>query len=511
MMINLTIASEMTQASWSVNAFGYPIATHGGKLVYAHRFAFRLYEGREITAGMDIDHLFQDKLDCRHSSLGEKTRSQNLKNVPARLDKTGTKFKGIFLTGYSDDFRIAIYYRGGTVNLGTYEDEILAACFYNVAFRMVEPSLPVPNDVDCADKTLFPAFERYADERLRAHGWQPGASASIPAIDDGCNFRKPPRELKREYPGIRSFGRSLLVQTTFQAKKLNLTFRDLPSALVARNRVNSYLRGNSTEMIDSPCLDEFPLSNVASIRAAVVTFLKKEGFAIDCSLPGSWNLRFPLPPLEGDGSLAIPLSGRQSQGRFTTILPAEWELVAGKSCFYSGGYVYISFSAKEGGARLLHRYLWISRNGPVPDGYSVDHRFQNTLDNRLDHLALKTPSEQARNRRESVNRKVPFTGLSEAGILGDAWRAQCALHGHAYHLGCYKESSHAGFAYNVGSVVLDPVVRRINNNLPHIDYAAKDRIISKVLDLLADQGVRDLPSLQNFKIAFPDLLFDSVQ
>src|SRR5438132_9643820 len=39
------------------------------------------------------------------------------------------------------------------------------------------------------------------------------------------------------------------------------------------------------------------------------------------------------------------------------------------------------------GVRQLHQEIWMSVNGPIPEGYEIHHRDRNTLNNDPDNLA----------------------------------------------------------------------------------------------------------------------------
>lgn len=65
-----------------------------------------------------------------------------------------------------------------------------------------------------------------------------------------------------------------------------------------------------------------------------------------------------------------------------------------------------------------HRLLWEMHNGPIPDGYVVDHINQDLSDNRLENLRLATLSENncnARRAKREHPRGVYYTGTCWRG------------------------------------------------------------------------------------------------
>lgn len=65
-----------------------------------------------------------------------------------------------------------------------------------------------------------------------------------------------------------------------------------------------------------------------------------------------------------------------------------------------------------------HRLIWEMHNGPIPDGYVVDHINQDPSDNRLENLRLATLSENncnARRAKREHPRGVYYTGTCWRG------------------------------------------------------------------------------------------------
>lgn len=58
------------------------------------------------------------------------------------------------------------------------------------------------------------------------------------------------------------------------------------------------------------------------------------------------------------------------------------------------GYDYVSIDGKS---KLLHRLMWETFNGEIPEGYEIDHLNTVRTDNRLENLRLTTPKENRNN------------------------------------------------------------------------------------------------------------------
>lgn len=54
------------------------------------------------------------------------------------------------------------------------------------------------------------------------------------------------------------------------------------------------------------------------------------------------------------------------------------------------------YGRTNGKRTLLHRDIWESRNGPIPDGFDVHHLNRDRTNNRIENLALITRAEHAR-------------------------------------------------------------------------------------------------------------------
>lgn len=66
------------------------------------------------------------------------------------------------------------------------------------------------------------------------------------------------------------------------------------------------------------------------------------------------------------------------------------------------------------GTRLLHRVIWETFNGEIPDGYELDHINAIKTDNRLDNLRLVTHKENCNNSLTITNISKSMKGKSNA-------------------------------------------------------------------------------------------------
>lgn len=63
---------------------------------------------------------------------------------------------------------------------------------------------------------------------------------------------------------------------------------------------------------------------------------------------------------------------------------------------FNKGYLWVK-SKKLPTQKAVHVIIWEMHNGPVPDGFIVDHESRDTLDNRIENLRLATRSQNALN------------------------------------------------------------------------------------------------------------------
>lgn len=99
----------------------------------------------------------------------------------------------------------------------------------------------------------------------------------------------------------------------------------------------------------------------------------------------------------------------------------------------NGGYRVIKFDSKP---YLAHRIVWIMHYGDIPEGYTIDHKNRNRLDNRIENLRLANAYTQAQNK-------------DVKGYTKDRnrWQATIKRFDKYYHIGCYGTECGARLAY----------------------------------------------------------------
>jgi hypothetical protein len=81
-----------------------------------------------------------------------------------------------------------------------------------------------------------------------------------------------------------------------------------------------------------------------------------------------------------------------------------------------------------------HRIAWELANGPIPEGYEIDHINGNGCDNRLENLRLVTRQENARNQRLPKNSSTGFIGVQK---VGKRYTARIEVSGEVDYLGTF--------------------------------------------------------------------------
>jgi hypothetical protein len=114
---------ELAQHAWRLNAQGYATRTVGTakrsiRIIRLHRVVL----GEEVQ----VDHINRDKLDNRRENLRSTDSFRNAWNRDG-IGRGSSRFVGVSFNKRQGKWRAAATYRGATVHLGYFDDELAAA------------------------------------------------------------------------------------------------------------------------------------------------------------------------------------------------------------------------------------------------------------------------------------------------------------------------------------------------------------------------------------------------
>lgn len=95
---------------------------------------------------------------------------------------------------------------------------------------------------------------------------------------------------------------------------------------------------------------------------------------------------------------------------------------------------------------LMHKLILL-----VPDGFFIDHKNGNKLDNRKGNLRICTNSQNQMNRRKGSGFSSRYKGV-HWHKKHSKWIVQIRVNGKPTHVGCFDSEKHAALAYNKSAI-----------------------------------------------------------
>lgn len=70
-----------------------------------------------------------------------------------------------------------------------------------------------------------------------------------------------------------------------------------------------------------------------------------------------------------------------------------------------GLVVQLKLGKKKNTLKYVHRLIWIWHNGPIPEGYFIDHIDRNNTNNKIENLRIATPAQNSWNQTGRPSQK----------------------------------------------------------------------------------------------------------
>lgn len=119
---------------------------------------------------------------------------------------------------------------------------------------------------------------------------------------------------------------------------------------------------------------------------------------------------------------------------------------------------YNVVSIRNGATKLqcrVHRIVWISQNGIIPEGYCIDHINNDKQDNRISNLQIMTPSENSKKAKED--------GLYAEGLDNKATKLDPDLHDELCYLYEFSDLTQRELAeiYGVSKSRVNQIIKEV--------------------------------------------------
>lgn len=112
------------------------------------------------------------------------------------------------------------------------------------------------------------------------------------------------------------------------------------------------------------------------------------------------------------------------------------------------GYLRVRLNGRE---YRGHRVIWELFNGPIPEGYVIDHIDGDTLNNNISNLRLTTIQQNMANSRKLGTNALP-KGVTK---VGSRYRARISHLGVTHSIGTFDTAEEAGTAYSIKAIELN--------------------------------------------------------
>lgn len=119
---------------------------------------------------------------------------------------------------------------------------------------------------------------------------------------------------------------------------------------------------------------------------------------------------------------------------------------------------YNVVSLRNGATKLqcrVHRIVWISQNGIIPEGYCIDHINNDKQDNRISNLQIMTPSENSKKAKED--------GLFAEGLDNKATKLDPDLHDELCYLYEFSDLTQRELAeiYGISKSRVNQIIKEV--------------------------------------------------
>ncbi|HFM1463367.1 TPA: HNH endonuclease signature motif containing protein [Escherichia coli] len=124
-----------------------------------------------------------------------------------------------------------------------------------------------------------------------------------------------------------------------------------------------------------------------------------------------------------------------NEGKLFWKIPTSGRITNGKEAgSLHNGYIVICVQNKKYKA---HNIIWEMHNGPIPEGYVIDHINHIRSDNRIENLRMITKQENMKN--------MPLSRRNKSGCIGvwwneanKKWIVRVMISGVYRHIGCFN-------------------------------------------------------------------------